>query len=81
VKACWAFAFLPTLYACLGAAPNPWQPYNDHSSLLEVVQELVNFTYPGSGYKVRMADKIFMLVRIIHFVERHTLSIHYFSLI
>ncbi|KAH9992963.1 hypothetical protein BJV74DRAFT_713691, partial [Russula compacta] len=60
-KARWVMSFLPTLYARLASALNPWRPYNVGSDLVDTVQEVVDFVYPGSGYEVKLGDKIYTM--------------------
>jgi hypothetical protein len=65
-KARWVTSFLPTLYARLASALNPWRPYNVRSDLVDTVQEVVDFVYPGSGYEVKLGDKIYTMVSMFH---------------
>lgn len=62
-RAKWSTSFLPTLYACLGAASNPWKLYKDGSSMVDTIQEILDMVYPNSGYRVKLGDKIFSMVR------------------
>jgi hypothetical protein len=60
----WSTSFLPTLYRRLGSAKNPWKPYKDGSSMLDMIQEILDMVYPNSGYRVRIGDKIYSMVCI-----------------
>jgi hypothetical protein len=62
-KVKWSSSFLPTLYACLGSASNPWKLYEDGSSMVDTIQCILNAVYPNSGYRVKLGDKIFSMVR------------------
>jgi hypothetical protein len=59
----WSTLFLPTLYACLGSATNPWKLYENGSSTLDAIQGILDLVYPDSGYRVKFGDKIFSMVR------------------
>jgi hypothetical protein len=63
-RAKWSTSFLPTLYACLGAASNPWKLYEDGSSMVDTIQDILDIVYPNSGYRVLLGDKIFSMVRL-----------------
>jgi hypothetical protein len=63
-KAKWSTSFLPTLYACLGAASNPWKLYKHGSNMVDTIQEILDIVYPNSGYRVLLGDKIFSMVRL-----------------
>jgi hypothetical protein len=58
----WTTSFLPMLYSRLASALNPWEPYERDSSLVNVVQEIIDGVYPKSGYRVKLGDKIFIKV-------------------
>ncbi|KAH9995455.1 hypothetical protein BJV74DRAFT_739415, partial [Russula compacta] len=60
----WSTSFLPTLYRRLGSAKNPWKPYKDGSSMLDMIQEILDMVYPNSGYRVRIGDKIYSMDRL-----------------
>lgn len=62
-KAGWATSFLPTLYAYLSAAPKPFEPYAKGSNLVATVQAIVDIVYPRSGYRVKLTDKIYTMVK------------------
>jgi hypothetical protein len=64
-KARWATNFLPTLYLRMASAPNPWQPYNNGSSLLETLQVILDVVYPKSGYIIKVGDRIYSMVRTV----------------
>ncbi|KAH9984631.1 hypothetical protein BJV74DRAFT_776087 [Russula compacta] len=49
----WSTSFLPTLYRRLGSAKNPWKPYKDGSSMLDMIQEILDMVYPNSGYRAK----------------------------
>ncbi|KAH9988441.1 hypothetical protein BJV74DRAFT_885329 [Russula compacta] len=59
----WSTSFLPTLYCRLGSAKNPWKPYKDGSSMLDMIQEILDMVYPNSGYHVRIGDKIYSMAK------------------
>ncbi|KAH9965081.1 hypothetical protein BJV74DRAFT_745813, partial [Russula compacta] len=59
----WSTSFLPTLYACLGSSSNPWKPYEDGSSMLDMIQGILDMVYPNSGYHVRISDKIYSMAK------------------
>jgi hypothetical protein len=61
-RAQWTASFLPTLYGCLASASNPWELYERDSNLVDTIQEIVDVVYPNSGYRVKLGDKIFMMV-------------------
>lgn len=63
-RAKWSSSFLPTLYACLGTASNPWKIYENGSSIVDTIQGITDLVYPCSGYRVRIGDKIFSMVHI-----------------
>ena len=58
----WATCFLPTLYALLGSASNPWKLYENGSSMVDTIQSVLNVVYPNSGYNVKFGDRIFSMV-------------------
>jgi hypothetical protein len=60
----WPLHFLPTLYACLGSASDPWKLYKNGSSMVATIQDIVDVVYPNSGYRVRLGDRIFTMVRM-----------------
>lgn len=59
----WCTFFLPTLYACLGSATNPWQLYEDGSTFLITLQVILEIVYPKSGFIITPNDKIYSMVR------------------
>lgn len=63
-RAKWSTSFLPTLYARLGSASNPLKPYEEGSSMLDMIQGILDMVYPNSGYRVRIGDKIYSMVCI-----------------
>jgi hypothetical protein len=60
----WSTSFLPTLYACLGSSSSPWKLYEDGSSMVDTIQGILDMVYPNSGYRVKLGDKIFSMVRM-----------------
>ena len=60
----WCTFFLPTLYACLGSATNPWQLYEDGSTFLITLQVILEIVYPKSGFIITPNDKIYSMVRM-----------------
>lgn len=74
-KASWSMSFLPTLYAYLSAAPKPFELYAKGSNLLATIQEVADIVYPRSGYRVKLTDKIYTMVKhiIIHYYPMITL--------
>jgi hypothetical protein len=60
----WSTSFLPTLYACLGSASNPWKLYEEGSSMVDTIQGVLDMVYPNSGYRVKLGDRIFSMVRM-----------------
>jgi hypothetical protein len=57
-KASWSMSFLPTLYTYLSAATKPFELYVKGSNLLATIQEVADIVYPGSGYHIKLMDKI-----------------------
>ncbi|KAH9970817.1 hypothetical protein BJV74DRAFT_718903, partial [Russula compacta] len=49
----WSTSFLPTLYARLRSSSNPWKPYEDGSSMLDMIQGILDMVYPNSGYRAK----------------------------
>ena len=62
----WSTSFLPTLYACLGSATNPWQLHEDGSTFLITLQVILDTVYPKSGYNIKSGDKLYCMVRTHH---------------
>ena len=62
-KARWTSAFLPTLYARLGSAKDPWQLYEKDSTFVITLQGILDIVYPKSGYSIKVGDKIYSMVR------------------
>jgi hypothetical protein len=60
----WVLSFLPTLYACLGSAPDPWKLYKNGSSMVATIQGILDVVYPNSGYRIKLGDKIYSMVRM-----------------
>lgn len=65
-KGRWCSSFLPTLYACLGSATNPWRLHEDGSTFLISLQVILDAVYPKSGYSITLGDKIYSMVRTGH---------------
>jgi hypothetical protein len=61
-RATWSTRFLPTIYHCLGAAPKPWELADGEAGMVEVIQEVLDYVYPGMTYTVKHGDKIFTMV-------------------
>jgi hypothetical protein len=57
--AAWSTKFLPTLYDCLGCSSNP---FVINPNIVKAIQEVVDFTYPGSEYIVHANDKLVTMV-------------------
>jgi hypothetical protein len=64
-RSAWVSRFLPTLYAFLGSLERPWELSEQGSDDVKEIQKLVNIVYPGSGYKVKLNDRIFSMVIVI----------------
>jgi len=58
----WSTHFLPTIYHHLGAAAKPWELADGEAGMVEVIQEVLDYTYLGTTYTVRHSDKIFVMV-------------------
>jgi hypothetical protein len=58
-RAAWSTNFLPTLYDRLGCSRDPFVIDPD---MVNAVQEVVDFAYPGSGYQVRANDRLIVMV-------------------
>jgi hypothetical protein len=71
-RAAWATRFLPTLYHCLGAADKPWVLADGEDGMVQTIQEVLDYAYPSSGYKVKHGDKIFTMVSRSLTVKLHT---------
>jgi hypothetical protein len=65
--AAWSTSFLPTLYNSLGCAPKPWDLPGDGSDMVKFVQEILDTVYPGTGYWVKLNDRIFSMVNEFYF--------------
>ena len=50
------------IYHHLGAAPKPWELVDGEAGMVEVIQEVLDYTYPGMMYTVKHGDKIFTMV-------------------
>jgi hypothetical protein len=61
----WVTRFLPTLYHCLGSADQPWELADGDNGMVQTIQEVLDYAYPGSGYKVKHGDKFFTMVSTI----------------
>jgi hypothetical protein len=64
-KAKWTSCFLPTLYACLASATDPWQLYGEDSTFIITLQGILDIVYPKSGYNIEVGDKIYSMVRTL----------------
>lgn len=62
-KATWSTKFLPTLYNRFAASDEPWVVAKEGEDLVNVVQDILDRCYPGSGYCVKWSDKICSTVR------------------
>jgi hypothetical protein len=62
-KAKWTSCFLPTLYACLASATDPWQLYGEDSTFIITLQGILDIVFPKSGYIIEVGDKIYSMVR------------------
>jgi hypothetical protein len=59
----WASRFLPTLYAFLGSLKNPWELSDPkETDDVKAIQMIIDIVYPCSGYKVKLNDKIYLMV-------------------
>jgi hypothetical protein len=61
-RATWSTRFLPTIYHRLGAAPKPWELADGEAGMVDVIQEVLDYVYPGTMYTVKHGDKIFTMV-------------------
>jgi hypothetical protein len=61
-RATWSTRFLPTIYHRLGVAPKPWELADGEAGMVEVIQEVLDYVYPGTTYTVKHGDKIFTMV-------------------
>jgi hypothetical protein len=63
-RSTWSLRFLPTLYHRLGAAAKPWELSHGESAsgMVEVIQEILDYSYPGTTYSVKYGDRIFVMV-------------------
>jgi hypothetical protein len=59
----WSTRFLPTLYDCLGCSR---EPFVICVNIIKPVQEVVDATYPGSGYRVIANDRLITMVSYIN---------------
>jgi hypothetical protein len=66
-RAAWVTRFLPTLYHRLGSALKPFGLANEKEDMVQVVQKVVDYVYPHSGYSVKHGDKIFTMVSVVYF--------------
>jgi len=62
-RAAWSTSFLPTLYDALACAPKPWDLPGDTSDMVKFIQGILDAVYPGTGYRVKLNDRIFSMVR------------------
>jgi hypothetical protein len=58
-RAAWSTNFLPTLYDCLGCSSDP---FVINPNMVNAIQDVVDFVYPGSQYRVRANDKLSIMV-------------------
>jgi hypothetical protein len=65
-RATWSTRFLPMIYHRLGAARKPWELADGDAGMVEVIQEVLDYAYPGTTYTVKHGDKIFTMVINIH---------------
>jgi hypothetical protein len=61
-RATWSTRFLPTIYHRLGAAAKPWELADGEAGMVEVIQEVLGYVYPGTTYTVKHGDKVFTMV-------------------
>ncbi|KIM80299.1 hypothetical protein PILCRDRAFT_49899, partial [Piloderma croceum F 1598] len=62
-RAAWSTSFLPTLYDSLACASKPWDLPGDGSDMVKFIQEILDSVYPGTGYQVKLNDRIFSMAR------------------
>jgi hypothetical protein len=55
----WPTRFLPTLYSCLGCSDSPFVISLD---MVQTIQDIVDYVYPDTDYRVRAADRVYKMV-------------------
>ena len=59
----WASKFLPMLYAFLGSLKKSWELSDPkETDNVKMIQMIVDFVYLHSNYKVKLNDKIYLMV-------------------
>jgi hypothetical protein len=58
----WSTRYLPTIYHRLEAAAKLWELADGEAGMVEVIQEVLGYVYPGIIYTVKHGDRVFTMV-------------------